>query len=103
MIIPAGTWVQIESVILTAGQRAPQLPADTQGTPLVMWVKGWLQSEASLGEAVEVETVIGRRLCGKLVEVNPCYQHTFGAPLAPLQQAGERARRLLASGVSQHG
>lgn len=69
----------------------------------MMWVKGWLQSEASISEVVEVETVIGRRLCGKLVEANPSYQHTFGAPIISLQQAGEQARRLLASGVNHRG
>lgn len=102
-MIPAGTWVQIESVVLPAGERAPQVPADTQATPLIMWVKGWLQSDACQGEEVEVETVIGRRLRGKLVKVRPSYDHTFGAPIAPLQQAGEQAKRLLAGEVNHRG
>ncbi len=102
-MIPAGTWVQIETVVLAAGERAPQVPTDTQATPLMMWAKGWLVSDASLGDEVEVETVTGRRLSGRLMDTQPGYHHTFGAPIAALQRAGEQARRLLAGEVNRRG
>jgi len=34
-----GDWVQIRDTVLEAGERAPQVPADTAGLPLLMWVK----------------------------------------------------------------
>ena len=38
--VKKGDWVQIENIILPAGQRAPQVPADTQACDLKLWVKG---------------------------------------------------------------
>ena len=37
--VKKGDWVQIENIILPAGQRAPQVPADTQACDLKLWVK----------------------------------------------------------------
>lgn len=101
MPVTPGTWVQIEQTILRAGERAPQVPQDTQKLPLQMWVKGKLLSAGELGAIVEVETAVGRHASGKLVAVNPGYQHTFGAPIPALQLAGEQARLLLGEGVSR--
>ena len=44
--VKKGDWVQIENIMLPAGQRAPQVPADTQACDLKLWVKrdcaaGW--------------------------------------------------------------
>jgi hypothetical protein len=99
MPVTSGTWVQIEQTILDPGERAPQVPQDTQKLPLQMWVKGTLLSAGELGDIVDVETAVGRQIRGKLVAVNPGYQHTFGAPIPALQLAGEKARRLLDEGV----
>lgn len=77
-MIKKGEWVQISSVVLTADQRAPQVPEDTGKTPLVMWVKGYLQEDAEIGDEVKVETVAGRLTKGTLVKERPVFNHSFG-------------------------
>lgn len=77
-MIKKGTWVQLENVVLPAGQRAPQVPADTQDCDLLLWVKGILQKDCAMGEIAEVTTVTGRNVTGKLVDVNPKYKYDYG-------------------------
>ena len=73
-----GDWVQIRQVVLAHEGRAPQVPEDTRATPLLLWVKGFAQSDAAQGETVEIETMTGRRVKGELCAVNPRYIHDFG-------------------------
>lgn len=94
-----GDWVNIHVVVLEPEQRAlASLPEDTQKVPLEMWVKGHLHADAELGDTVTVTTRTGRVVEGKLIEVNPCYTHSFGAHVPELQQAGDIARALLFGG-----
>jgi len=93
--IPERSWVEISKVILPAGERAPQVPADTQGVDLQMRVKGFLLAPAVMGEEVEIETRAGRRLRGILAVVNPAYDHSFGAPLPELSAIGVEVRAML--------
>ena len=58
----AGTWVEIEQVILNPKQRAPSLPEDTRKVPYVMRVSGFLLEPAELGRGVHIRTIIGRRI-----------------------------------------
>lgn len=90
-----GDWVQVEEVVLEAGKRAPQVPEDTQGLPLVMRVKGFAEDTAAPGEEITVQTVVGRRVTGKLVEVDPAYDHDFGRPVVELIHVGLEAREML--------
>jgi hypothetical protein len=90
-----GTWVEIHAIVLPAGQRAPQVPEDTQGVPLEMRVKGFLAQTAVLGAEVEIVTVAGRRLRGTLAVVDPPYTHSFGPPIAELLTVGREVRALL--------
>lgn len=90
-----GDWVQIEEVVLEAGERAPQVPEDTQGVPLIMRVKGFAESAADLGQEITVRTVIGREVTGKLVDVDPAYDHDFGRPVVELIHVGLEAREIL--------
>lgn len=76
--IPKGTWVRIHRVVLPAGERAPQVPEDTQNVPLEMWVKGYLKEGAYIGETVEIITLTGRKEHGNLIESHPTYHHDFG-------------------------
>ena len=92
---PEGAWVEIHSIILPAGQRAPQVPEDTQRVPLEMRVKGFLAQTAVVGDEVEIVTVVGRRLRGTLVMVNPPYTHSFGPPIAELLTVGREVSALL--------
>jgi len=90
-----GCWVQIHNVILAVGERAPQVPEDTKATPLQMWVKGFLQEDAFLGDRVKISTVTDRIVEGKLVAVNPAYQVDFGEPQPELLTIGRELRKLL--------
>lgn len=91
-----GDWVQVYQVVLPAGERAPQVPPETQAVPLEMWVKGFLVADrASLGDEVDVETLAGRRLRGRLVAIDPAYDHGFGRPVPELLAVGPEVRALL--------
>ena len=90
-----GDWVQIRSIVLPPGQRAPQVPADTQAVPLFMLVKGFLQHDARVGDEATITTVIGRRVTGELVAVNPTYDHDYGRPVLELLSIGPELRQIL--------
>ena len=90
-----GDWVQISQVILEPGQRAPQVPHDTSLVPLTQLVKGFLLHDASLGDTVTIETIIGRNMTGKMVEVNPGYKHSFGSPRKEFMKIGSKLREIL--------
>src|SRR5512135_1060695 len=94
-LIQAGTWVEIHSIVLPAGQRAQQIPEDTKSVALEMRVKGFLAADATLGDQVEIITVTGRRLFGNLIEANPSYAHGFGAAIPELLRIGVEVRALL--------
>ncbi len=89
-------WVQIHNVVLAVGERAPQVPEDTQRVALEMWVKGFLLDEsAQIGQEVRVKTVTQRQVTGKLVEIMPAYRHNFGDPQPELLTIGMELRSLL--------
>ena len=89
-----GDWVQIAQVVLEPGQRAPQVPEDTSKVPLTLLVKGFLTKDANLGAFVTITTVIDRTMQGKLVTVNPRYDHNFGAPPPGFMSIGKKIRKL---------
>ena len=76
--VKKGDWVQVENIVLPAGQRAPQVPEDTQACDLKLWVKGIIQQDAEMGEEVEIKTVTGRMAKGILCGVSPRYIHDYG-------------------------
>lgn len=90
-----GQWVEIRREILPAGQRAPQVPAETQKVPLTLRAKGFLNSAARSGEEVEITTVIGRKISGTLVDVAPCYTHDYGEHISALAKVGTEVRHIL--------
>lgn len=92
-----GDWVKIHDIVLEVGHRASNLPQDTKNVPLEMWVKGFLLNEdAKIGDLVEIETYIGRRMEGYLVEVNPYYKHDYGKIVPEVLYIGRQAREILA-------
>ena len=93
--VPAHTWVEIHCIVLAAGARAPQVPADTQQVPLEMKVKGFLMHDASVGDEVEIRTPAARTLRGTLVTINPAYTHTYGPPVPALSAIGSEVRAIL--------
>ena len=91
-----GDWVRIHNVVLEVGQRAPNIPEDTQNVPLEIWDKGFLLNDkANIGDKVEVETYIGRKMEGTLIEVNPYYKHDFGKCVPELLYIGRQVRSLI--------
>ncbi|MDN5300655.1 MAG: 2-amino-4-ketopentanoate thiolase alpha subunit [Thermoanaerobacteraceae bacterium] len=90
-----GDWVQIHRIVLNPGERSPHLPDDTKKVPLEVWQKGFITHDASIGDEVEIETVIGRKVKGKLVNINPVYEHNFGKPVQELLTIGMELRKLL--------
>lgn len=94
--VARGSWVELHSVVLAPGERAPQVPEETQRVPLEMRVKGVLTRDAVLGEEAEIVTPAGRRLRGTLSQVNPAYSHGFGPPVPELRAVGEELRARLA-------
>lgn len=94
-LVKKGEWVQISSVVLNAEDRAPNIPEDTQQTPMKMWVKGVLQGEAELGDDVTIKTVSGREVEGELVKVQPNYTHSFGDYVPEITQIRLQLTELL--------
>ncbi|GAB6172141.1 hypothetical protein JCM15765_16190 [Paradesulfitobacterium aromaticivorans] len=91
-----GDWVEIWKEILTPGERAPQIPPDTQAVPLEMRVRGFLLNEsAQVGERVRIKTRIGREVEGRMLATEPRYAHTFGRPQPELLQIREKLAELL--------
>lgn len=93
--IETGTWVQIHRIVLPEGERAPQVPMETQQVPLEMQVKGFLAEPAALGEEAEIVTQAGRCLRGILTDINPAYTHSFGLPIPELLTIGREVRTIL--------
>lgn len=94
-MIPKGTWVQIHQIVLRPEERAPQVPDDTKQVPLELRVKGFLETEANIGDEVTIKTLCGRMIQGRLVEVNPRYEHDFGNPVPELLTIGQELRAFL--------
>ncbi|MBZ4649993.1 2-amino-4-oxopentanoate thiolase subunit OrtA [Thermosipho sp. (in: thermotogales)] len=96
MIAKKGDWVQIQKTLLKPEERTAPLPEDTKKVPLQMRVKGFLINEtAKIGDEVEIETLIGRRVSGILVSINPKYDHDFGEPVPELITIGIELRKIL--------
>jgi hypothetical protein len=93
----AGDWVEVEYILLEPADRSKNLPEDTAAQPLRVWIKGFAQTDAEIGHELTVETMTGRRVTGKLTELNPGYFHTFGRPIPELVHVGKDLRAQLAA------
>ena len=97
-MIKKGEWVRIHKIILKPSERAPQVPDDTKKVPLEMWVKGFLDSDADMGDEVNITTVTGRKETGTLIEVNPYYEHSYGKFVPELLKIDSQVREMLFGG-----
>jgi hypothetical protein len=89
-----GAWVEIENEVLSASERAPQIPDDTKKTPLKMWTRGFLVNEtARMGDQVSVVTLSDRKAEGKLVDVEPRFKHDFGNAVLELLKTGVEVKK----------
>ncbi len=98
-VVKKGSWVQIESILLNPEERSPNLPEETKKVSLKLWVKGYLQEDADIGEEVVVKTIIGRKVTGKLIAENPKYKHDFGRPIPELFSVGKEFRKIINGGA----
>ncbi len=87
--------MEIQQVVLTAGERAPHVPSDTAQVDFVARVRGFLVASAAIGDDVKVRTLLGRELSGTLTTLNPRNPAHFGDPVPELLQLGVRARQSL--------
>lgn len=89
------TWVQIEKIVLKPEERASNLPEDTKKVPLMMWVKGYFQADAHLGDIVTIKTLSGRSEQGLLVCENPVYKHDYGDFVPEILEINQMVKKLL--------
>ncbi len=91
-----GDWVRIHKIVLTSDERAPQVPDDTKKVSFEMWDKGFLLNDfAKLGDTVEVETIIGRKVSGEIIEINPQFDHGWGTCIPEILHIGRQVKGLL--------
>ena len=90
--VAAGSWVEVRQVVLRAGERAPNVPADTAAVDFVARIRGFLVTDASVGERAAIRTLAGRQVDGVLADVNPRNPADFGRPVAELLRVGVDAR-----------
>ncbi|MBU4556357.1 MAG: 2-amino-4-ketopentanoate thiolase [Actinobacteria bacterium] len=93
----SGEWVEVERVLLEPADRSPNLPPETASQPMLVWVTGFASAEADRGDEVEIETMTGRLVTGRLSAINPGYYHTFGDPVPELVAVGRDLRAQLAA------
>lgn len=97
-MVKKGEWVQIHQIVLNPEERPDHLPEDTKKVPLELWVKGFLNQASNMGEEVEITTLTGREVKGKLVDVNPKYEYDFGECVPELLKVGIQLRGMLEEG-----
>ena len=95
--VPAGTWVELERVILKPGERAPGIPADTASVPFAARVRGFLLAPARMGTTAEVRTQAERVVAGRLRAVLPRNPADFGDPSPELLEVGKAMKRRLST------
>jgi 2-amino-4-ketopentanoate thiolase alpha subunit len=93
--VRAGEWVEIERVVLPAGGRAPNVPADTAEVDFVARIRGFLVEPTPIGTSARVRTLLDREVSGRLAAVNPRNPANFGDPVPSLLRLGLAARRSL--------
>jgi hypothetical protein len=95
MMIEKGTWVEIVREVLSPEERSNAIPDETKKTPLIMWVRGNTLQPGRLGEEVEIETISGRKIKGKITQIEPSYTHSFGRYVGEVSYIGKQAREIL--------
>ena len=94
-VILAGTWVELECVILPAGERAPGISADTASHPFAGRVRGFLVADAEEGAVARVRTQADRVVTGSLHAALPRNPADFGSPSPELLSAAREVRARL--------
>lgn len=90
-----GTWVEIHRILLQPEDRSDRLPEDSKTVPYEMRARGFLLEEATLHEEVTIQTLSGRVISGRLIQIEPYYDHSYGPPVYELMHIGEEEKKLL--------
>ncbi|NLC40990.1 MAG: 2-amino-4-ketopentanoate thiolase [Clostridiaceae bacterium] len=94
-----GDYVVVQRIVLTEGERAPQVPEDTAKVPLIALFKGYLEDESAVpGDEVNVITMSGRKDKAVLTARDPSAQHTYGRFVPELMQVHRQVRDLVFGG-----
>lgn len=88
-MIKKNTHVQIYQIVLSASQRAENLPPDTMKVPFEVRVKGNLIEDANIGDICTIKTRTNRLEKGVLIAVEPYYKHGFGHYVDELKRVEE--------------
>lgn len=94
-MIKKNTWVQVHKIILSKDERSTNLPPETKEVPLEMWVKGFLQDDANIGDIVKIITVTNRIEEGTLVEANPTFKHNYGDFVPEILEIDKIVKKIL--------
>lgn len=94
-MIKKGTYVEVEEVVLNPEERASHLPDDTRAVPLMAWIRGFCQSDCSIGSEVSIITKTGRQVKGIVTMEKPRYSHDFGKYVEEIEHIGKQAREIL--------
>lgn len=97
-MIPIQTWVQIKKTVLNPSERPSTLPEDTLKVPVEMWVKGFLIEPSTLGNTGKIKTLTGRIVTGTIVQINPSYDHNYGAFVPEILQIDRMVKHALFGG-----
>lgn len=96
MVAKKGDWVQIHFIALNPEERSPRLPEDTKKVPLEIKIKGFLENDtANIGDIVKIKTNVGRVVEGRLISINPVYDHNFGEPVPELLKISNQLWNIL--------
>ena len=94
--IVKGQWVEIQEILLRPEERTGNIPEETKKVPLLMRMKGFLLSDAQIGESVKIRTLTGRIVSGELKNASPTYEHGFGKTFIPeMLEIGIMLRQIL--------
>ncbi len=96
MLAIKGDWVLIEQLYLRADQRQSNIPSDTRQTDFHLRIKGFLVDEKCVvGDDCTIKTKTERIISGKLIDIMPNYEHSFGDYLVETAYIEHQLRNLL--------
>ena len=95
-------WVLIEQIFLTSDQRQSNIPSDTLQTDFRLRIKGFLVDEKCVvGENCTIRTKTGRLILGKLIDILPNYDHSFGDYVVETDYIENQLREMLSGGSNE--
>lgn len=102
MLAVKGDWVLIEQIYLTSDQRQSNIPRDTKETDFCLRVKGFLVDEKKVvGDHCVILTKTDRKIEGKLIDIFPNYNHSFGDYLPETAYIEAQLKEMLSGGLDE--